>query len=204
MTYPPPIGEYPSPPGGGYPPPPLQTEFAGPPGSGYEVASPETYTPWLTRVLAWLIDWLPIAILSGIGAIFLVALQKVETVCVTDSSEYQLGDFCATGSSGPSGLAWTLFAAAHVIALGVVVWNLGYRQGTTGSSIGKGILRFAIVGEETGRPIGVGKSTLRELLYLVAYFAIGILWLVAVLFPLWDSKRQTLVDKLVNTVALPL
>ena len=204
MTYPPPIGEYPSPPGGGYPPPPLQTEFAGPPGSGYGVASPETYTPWLTRVLAWLIDWLPIAILSGIGAIFLVALQKVETVCVTDSSEYQLGDFCATGSSGPSGLGWALFAAAHVIALGVVVWNLGYRQGATGSSIGKGILRFAIVGEETGRPIGVGKSTLRELLYLVAYFAIGILWLVAVLFPLWDSKRQTLVDKLVNTVALPL
>jgi hypothetical protein len=38
----------------------------------------------------------------------------------------------------------------------------------------------------------------------VAYFACGILWLVAVLFPLWDTKRQTLVDKIVSTIALPL
>lgn len=204
MTYPPPSGDYPPPSGGGYPPPPLRTGFAGPPGPGYGAPSPETYTPWFTRVLAWLIDWLPIAILSGIGAIVLLAMQKVETVCVTDSSEYQLGDFCATGRNGPSGLAWTLFIVVHVIALAVVVWNLGYRQGTTGSSIGKGILKFRIVGEDTGQPIGFGKSTLREFLYLVAYFALGILWLVVILFPLWDSKRQTLVDKLVKTVALPL
>jgi len=27
---------------------------------------------------------------------------------------------------------------------------------------------------------------------------------VAVLFPLWDVKRQTLVDKILNQIALPL
>ena len=32
----------------------------------------------------------------------------------------------------------------------------------------------------------------------------GIVWLVAVLFPLWDAKRQTLVDKIITTVAVPL
>ena len=36
---------------------------------------------------------------------------------------------------------------------------------------------------------------------MVAYLLAGIVWLVAVLFPLWDPKRQSLVDKLVKTVA---
>ena len=31
----------------------------------------------------------------------------------------------------------------------------------------------------------------------------GIVWLVAVLFPLWDDKRQTLVDKIITTVCVP-
>jgi uncharacterized RDD family membrane protein YckC len=156
-------------------------------------------------VLAWLIDYVPVAILSGIGSIFLVTMQKVETVCITDSSEYQLGDFCATGNNGPSGLAWTLYAVLEIISIVYVVWNLGLKQGSTGSSIGKGIMKFKIVGEESGQPIGFGKSILREIVYVVAAaFCLGIVWLVAVLFPLWDPKRQTLVDKVIKTVALPL
>ncbi|BDX30673.1 hypothetical protein TUM20985_12200 [Mycobacterium antarcticum] len=216
--FPPPIPEGyqpPPPPGGGYPPPPPPGGgyVPAPPGGGYASApasdgtfgqGPEQYAPWLTRVLAWLIDWVPVAILSGIGSIILITMQKVETVCITDDSEYQLGDFCATGSNGPSGLAWTLFIVLEIIALAYIVWNLGLKQGTTGSSIGKGIMKFKVVGEETGQPIGFGKSVLRELVYIVAYAACGIVWIVAVLFPLWDPKRQTLVDKLIKTVAVPL
>jgi uncharacterized RDD family membrane protein YckC len=211
-AYPPPpssSGGYappPPPPGGSYPPPPpAQGGYApAPPGGAYGAGSPEVYTPWLTRVLAWLIDWLPVGIISGIGSIFLVTMQKVDTVCVTDSSEYQLGDFCATGNNGPTGLAWTLFILLELVALAFIIWNLGYKQGTTGSSIGKGIMKFKVVDEDTGQPIGFGKSVLRELVYIVAYFVCGIIWIVAVLFPLWDPKRQTLVDKLIKTVALPL
>jgi uncharacterized RDD family membrane protein YckC len=211
-NYPPPPpagGGYappPPPPGGSYPPPPQdQGGYAQAPGGGFGGGTPaEAYTPWLTRVLAWLIDWVPVAILSGIGSIFLVTMQKVETVCITDDSEYQLGDFCATGNNGPSGLAWTLFVVLELIALAYIVWNLGLKQGTTGSSIGKGIMKFKIVGEDTGQPIGFGKSFVRELVYMVAYGLCGIVWVVAVLFPLWDPKRQTLVDKLIKTVALPL
>jgi uncharacterized RDD family membrane protein YckC len=155
-------------------------------------------------VLAWLIDWVPVAILSGIGSIFLVSMQKVETVCITDDSEYQLGDFCATGNNGPSGLAWTLYLVLELIALAYIVWNLGLKQGTTGSSIGKGIMKFKVVGEETGQPIGFGKSFVRELIYIVAYALCVIPWIVAVLWPLWDPKRQSGVDKLVKTVCVPL
>ena len=91
-----------------------------------------------------------------------------------------------------------------MIALAYVIWNLGYRQGTTGSSIGKGIMKFKIVSEKTGQPIGFGMSVVRELIYLVFAGLCGIIWLIAVLFPLWDVKRQTLVDKIISTIALPL
>ena len=40
---------------------------------------------------------------------------------------------------------------AVLVGLGYFVWNYGYRQGTTGSSIGKSLLRFKVVSENTGR-----------------------------------------------------
>ena len=208
---PPPPGNYPPPPppqGGGYPPPP------GPQGGGYPPAQAggfpppvaqggalpkEAYTPWGTRVLAYVIDYIPVAIIEGIGWLLLIGTR--ETACVTDTSEYDLGEFCATGAStiGQLSIALTL-----LIALAYVIWNLGYRQGTTGSSIGKGIMKFKIVSEKTGQPIGFGMSVVRELIYLVFAGLCGIIWLIAVLFPLWDVKRQTLVDKIISTIAVPL
>jgi len=210
---PPPPGNYPPPPpppGGGYPPPP-------PPGGGYLPPPPqaggfaplagapgpalpkEAYTPWLTRVWAYLIDYIPYAIILGIGYGIEAATQ--ESVCVTDTSEYNLGDFCATGNST---LGVAAFIISLVVGIAYLVWNLGYRQGTTGSSIGKSIMKFKIVSEKTWQPIGFGMSVVRELCYVVASAACGIVWLVAVLFPLWDDKRQTLVDKIITTVAVPL
>ena len=207
-----PPGNYPPPPPppGGYPPPP-------PPGGGYQTppqaamgyapssaaAGPalpaEAYTPWLTRVLAWLIDFIPVAILEGIGSGLLLGTR--ETACITDTSEYDLGEFCDTGEST---IGQVSIGLAVIAAFAYWVWNFGYRQGTTGSSIGKSIMKFKIVSEKTGQPIGFGMSIVRELIYLVAAFACGILWLVAVLFPLWDPKRQTLADKIVSTIALPI
>src|SRR5690242_6918331 len=110
---PPPPGNYPPPPPppGGYPPPPPPQGggFAPTPptGGGYQqpsqaatsypppapaggVALPqEAYTPWVTRVLAYLIDAIPVIILEVIGWGVLLGTQ--ETACVTDTSEYDLG-----------------------------------------------------------------------------------------------------------------
>jgi hypothetical protein len=210
---PPPSGGYPPPPppqGGGYPPPPpagggyqppLQAGAGFPPApAGPGPALPQdAYTPWFTRVLAYLIDYIPYAIILGIGWGLLLGTR--ETACITDTSEYDLGEFCATGASTIGQLS---IALAGIVAFVYLVWNLGYRQGTTGSSIGKGIMKFKIVSEKTGQPIGFGMSVVRELLYLVAAGICGILWIVAVLFPLWDQKRQTLVDKIISTIALPI
>jgi hypothetical protein len=194
---PPPPGNYPPPPppGAGYPPPP---QGAYPPAGASSDALPtEAYTPWGTRVLAWLIDYVPYMLIVGIG--YGIELATQETVCLTDISEF--GEFCTTGNS-TLGVAALIISV--IIGLAYLLWNLGYRQGTTGSSIGKSIMKFKIVSEKTWQPIGFGMSVVRELAYTVASAACGILWLVAVLFPLWDTKRQTLVDKIVSTVAVPL
>jgi len=209
---PPPSGGYPPPPppqGGGYPPPPPSGGYQGPPPQAATAYPPpaaagpalpkEAYTPWGTRVVAWLIDFIPLAILEGIGWGLLLGTQ--ETACITDTSEYDLGEFCATGAST---LGQISIIITGIIALAYWVWNLGYRQGTTGSSIGKSIMKFKVVSEKTGQPLGFGMSFVRELVYLVIYLGCGIVWLVAVLFPLFDQKRQTLIDKLFNTIALPI
>jgi uncharacterized RDD family membrane protein YckC len=160
----------------------------------------EAYTPWGTRALAWIIDYIPVFIIFGIGWGMLLGTR--ETACITDTSEYDLGEFCATGASTLGQIS--IFGIAPILVLAYVLWNFGYRQGVTGSSFGKSIMKFKIVSEKTGQPIGFGMSFARELVYIVIYFACGILWLVAVLFPLWDEKRQSLIDKLFNTIALPL
>ena len=217
---PPPPGNYPPPPPppGGYPPPPPPQGGGFPPqappppaGGGYQPpqaatgyqpatsAGPalpqEAYTPWLTRVLAYLIDAIPVIILEAIGWGVLLGTQ--ETACVTDTSEYDLGEFCATGAST---LGQAALIVTGIIAFAYWVWNFGYRQGTTGSSIGKGIMKFKIVSEKTGQPIGFGLSVVRQLAHIID----GAICYIGYLFPLWDPKRQTIADKIMTTVCLPI
>ena len=183
---PPPPGNYPPPPPppGGYPPPPPQVAVIRrlrrrvavsrrhrpseatrrPPPRAWHCRQ-EAYTPWLTRVLAWIIDYIPVLIIEGIGFGLLLGTQ--ETACITDTSEYDLGEFCATGASTIGQVSFVVFG--DHIALAYVVWNLGYRQGTTGSSIGKSIMKFKIVSEKTGQPIGFGMS-IRARAYLPSGF----------------------------------
>ena len=80
------------------------------------------------------------------------------------------------------------------------VWNYGYRQGTTGSSIGKSIMKFKVVSEKTGQPIGFGMSIVRQLAHIID----GAICYIGYLFPLWDAKRQTIADKIMTTICVPL
>jgi uncharacterized RDD family membrane protein YckC len=155
----------------------------------------EAYTTWFTRVLAWLVDSIPIFILQGIGYGLLLGTTE-DTACLANTSEYDL-EFCANGSSTLGELS---FGIMSILVLVYVIWNYGYRQGTTGSSIGKSILKFKVVSEKTGQPIGFGMSIVRQLAHIID----GVICYIGYLFPLWDAKRQTIADKLINTVCLPL
>lgn len=212
------------PPAGAYPPPPSSPAPAGgdqPPSGGQEIPPPpasgagsyppppppppagpairtlptEQYTPWLTRALAFIIDILPYVVVHGIGTAILVATQQ--TACITDVTQYSVNQYCATQNSTVGMVAQWL---ASILGLFYLIWNYGYRQGITGSSVGKSVLKFKVVSEVTGQPLGFGMSVVRAL----AHFVDAIICFIGFLFPLWDSKRQTLADKIMTTVCLPI
>lgn len=189
---PPPAGGYPPPPQGNYPPP---GGFPPPQQAGYGAAGQalpkESYTPWLTRVAAWFIDYIPVFIIAGIGQG--IAVLTGDNNCVTTG-----GGVACTSSYSVVGSLVSLLAS--LLSLAYVVWNYGYRQGTTGSSIGKSVMKFKVVSEKTWQPIGFGLSVVRQL----AHFVDAIICYIGYLFPLWDSKRQTLADKIMTTVCVPL
>jgi uncharacterized RDD family membrane protein YckC len=189
---PPPLpgsGNYPPPPppSGGYVPPP--------PGPVLRGLTKEDYTPWLSRVAAYLVDHLPLLLILGVG--WLVLQNSAESACLTDITPNAVDQICAIGYST---LGITVMWGAVLVGLTYFVWNYGYRQGTTGSSIGKSLLKFKVVSENTGKPIGFGLSVLRQIAHLVD----AVILHIGYLFPLWTAKRQTLADKIMATVCLPL
>src|ERR1700739_2582528 len=81
----------PPPPGGGsYPPPPPPSGGYAPPPPGPAIRAlpTESYTPWISRVLAFLIDNIPAAIVIGIGV--LVQGLATQQSCVSDVNQYSV------------------------------------------------------------------------------------------------------------------
>lgn len=200
---PPPPGNYPAPPPGNYPPPPPGNYPPPPPGFPGSYGAPvgfptplgqlptHSYTSWLTRVLASFIDFIPILVLYVIPSIIAGSTSNKE--CVSSASGF-------TCTITPSSGAALLVFVGSLASFAYSIWNFGYRQGTTGSSIGKSAMKFKVVSQATGQPIGFGLSIVRQM----AHFVDGIIMGIGYLFPLWDAKRQTLADKIMNTVCLPI
>lgn len=151
------------------------------------------YAPWSARVLAALIDRLIPLFVVVIGG-WVEHVTRV-TDCLPQGAQYSIGPYCVTGNSV---LGVTVWVSALAVALGFLVWNVGYLQGRGGASIGKRVLNIRLIAERDGQPVGFGMSLLRQLAHLVdaAFCYVGYL------FPLWDAKKQTLADKLVKTVCL--
>jgi uncharacterized RDD family membrane protein YckC len=187
----------PPPSGGSYPPPPPPSGGYAPPAPGPAIRTlpTDSYAPWLSRALAFLIDILPYAVVHGIGIGIMAATQQ--SACVTDVTQYTVNQYCSTQNSTIGMLAQWL---AWLIGVTYLVWNYGYRQGTTGSSLGKSVTKIKVVSEVTGQPLGFGMSVVRQ----IAHFVDAIICFIGFLLPLWDSKRQTLADKIMTTVVLPI
>lgn len=86
-----------------------------------------------------------------------------------------------------------------LVAIAVWGYNRWYTAGPTGQSWGKKALGLRLVSEETGQPIGIAMSFVRD----ICHFLDSIICYIGWLFPLWDSKRQTLADKIIRTVVIP-
>ena len=84
-----------------------------------------------------------------------------------------------------------------LIGLAYLIYNRWYLGGQ-GASLGKRTLNMRLISEQTGQPIGMLMAFLRDIAHIVD----SIICYIGYLFPLWDSKRQTLADKIVNTVVV--
>ena len=91
------------------------------------------------------------------------------------------------------------------LAVVVVVWGgwlFGYRQGITGLTPGKRRLRIRLVDADTDEVPGGAKGVGRWLVPFLIGFVQGfgtVIQLIDILWPLWDSKNQRLIDKVLKT-----
>lgn len=195
-AYPPPPPAYPGP-GGAYETPSApaygQPQYGQPPAYGqtqygqpqygqygqYGATSP--YAHWGSRVAASLLD----------GILFIPA-YIVGVVGLSIAS--------GTGaSSAAQAIGIIIGLLGYLGGVGFSVWNQIIRQGKTGQSLGKQWMSIRLISEQTGQPIGgwptLGRAFVHILDGLPCY--IGYLW------PLWDDKRQTFADKIMNTIVVP-
>ena len=87
-----------------------------------------------------------------------------------------------------------------IVMLASFGWNIYNRclvAGKTGQSLGKRVTKIKLIGEQTEAPIGPTNAFLRDLVHILDAIAyVGYLW------PLWDDKRQTFADKIMNTIVV--
>ena len=155
---------------------------------------PTHYASWPRRAAALLIDTLPVLTFAA-AAVGLMWLTRIRA-CDGNPSVTDMGPQCGTGVSS---FGRVCFIVMWLAAVGYCVWNFGYRQGRTGSSLGKSLLRVKVVDAATGAPIGFWRSTIRQLTHLLEILTLGL----GYLWPLWDAKHQTFADKLLQTVCVP-
>jgi uncharacterized RDD family membrane protein YckC len=77
----------------------------------------------------------------------------------------------------------------------IYLWVLG----RSGQTWGRRIARVRVVRNHTGDPIGIGRALARQLFWFMTVaplFGLGYLWM------LWDDERQTLHDKVADTVVV--
>jgi len=102
----------------------------------------------------------------------------------------------------------TATTAYHTSALGsflVVLIVVAYGGLMCGSERGQTVGMMAVgvraIRLDTGGPIGYGRAVGRGVLEWILSILV-LPWIVDMLFPLWDPKRQTLHDKATGTVVI--
>ncbi|MFC7342156.1 RDD family protein [Saccharopolyspora griseoalba] len=183
QPYGPPSGPQPQQPYPGYPQPSFGPMGAGPAG---------VLAEWGTRAVGYLID----------GAIPMAMVFVLYLI----GGGAMAGIIAANGDSqSPPVSFWILIvfmALAYLAIVGFSIWNLCYRRGTTGQTLGQKYMKIKTVSEQTGQPIGFGYAFLRQIVHIVDSIICGlpIGWLA----PLWDEKKQTWADKIMSTVVVHL
>lgn len=87
---------------------------------------------------------------------------------------------------------------AAAVVVGFVAWNVVYRQGATGRTIGKLLAGIRTVRPETASPPGALRALGREVAHVIDTVPLLAGWL----WPLRDRRGQSFADKLADTVVI--
>ena len=196
----------PSFPGNAPPPPPPPAAASGPPafpaGGQVQGGDPSTsgqapYATWGIRVGGYLID----------TVIFLVVLV-VLFILFRHSNTLEVHLMARRGTTQQkrhiSALPFVITAVLYV-AYGTVL--CGSKRGQT---VGMMAVGLRAVRDGSFEVLGYGRALVRAVvegvlrLIELLFILLGVIWLLDMLFPLWDAKRQTLHDKVAGSVVVRL
>ena len=172
----------PPPPGaaGGFPAPPAHSTAAAPAPGTYVLAG------WWRRVGAAVIDGI---LIFGIGSILAFAVGT---------------SLFSADQSGLTGMVVGLLTFVFFVGIGSLVYAPVMMGRTNGRTLGRMATGIRVVRADH-QPITIGFAALREvavkwlLVGIISALTIGLVWLVDVLWPLWDDENRALHDFVVNT-----
>jgi uncharacterized RDD family membrane protein YckC len=194
---PPPAGAFPyggaRPPGdGGYVPPPYGGPGYGAPAygtSGYGAGPSGQLASYGARLGGWVIDFLILLVVASIVSIPLHAVRHDRVVLHgTTSYRYHVNGV---------GL---LLEAVIIIVYGGLLCGSGRGQTVGMMATHTRAVSASDASAPIGYPRAFGRAAFECLLAIPLFLFIP--WIVDMLFPLWDSKNQTLHDKVANTVVI--
>jgi uncharacterized RDD family membrane protein YckC len=161
---------------------------------GLDAPSRVVLASWGLRVLGYLVDLL-FAIVASLPFAAGWVMMTSEVEFVTDPVT---GETTTAPGSGVSGATVGMLALGVAVIVAFNLWNMVFRQGRTGYTLGKTVVGIRLVREATMRPPGAGRCFLR----LLAHYVDNLVCYLGWFWPLWDHKKQTLADKIVGTVVL--
>jgi uncharacterized RDD family membrane protein YckC len=146
---------------------------------------------WWQRAVALIIDGIVVGIPSGI----IVALAGVGVASTSRTDAF--------GNPQPnsSAIAGLFVSLLIVSALGILYRTI-LEGNARGQTLGKMAMKIAVKDADSGGSIGYGRAFGRWLVASILWIAFYLPGIIDLLFPLWDSKRQTLHDKAVRSVVV--
>jgi uncharacterized RDD family membrane protein YckC len=161
---------------------------------GFDAPVRHELAGWTRRVLAYLFDSFLYTVAAAPAILGYVLLIQ-DLTAYTDT-------WGTSGTAGPgfepTDFSIGLMLLGGALATAFYIYNWVIRQGRTGYTLGKTMLGIRLVGEQSKRPIGAGLSFVRQLVHVVDGLAcnLGYLW------PIWDARKQTFADKIMNTLVI--
>ena len=143
----------------------------------------EAYATWGRRVLSTLVDNIPGYVAGGVLLASYVPLY--------------VGLLRGDLGARPHWVLLVVGIVLYLAAFGWQVYNRWIVAGRTGQSAGKRVMKTWLVSARDGRPVGPLNAFLRDLLHTLDGMSyVGYLW------PLWDARRQTFADMVLETVVV--